>query len=112
MGRGSGIAMNCGVGRRCGWDPTLLWPWLWCRPAAVAPFQPLAWELPHAVGAALKSRGKKRKKEKETLQSRTLTMKAKCFDRGPWENITVPLCSLVPVFRDILSSQLPIEVEG
>ena len=26
---------------------------LWCRPAATAPIQPLAWELPYAVGAAL-----------------------------------------------------------
>ena len=28
-------------------DPVL--PWLWCRPAAVAPIQPLAWELAYAV---------------------------------------------------------------
>ena len=27
---------------------------LWCRPAAVAPSRPLAWEPPYAVGAALK----------------------------------------------------------
>ena len=32
------------VGRRCGWDPALLW--LWWRPAAAAPIQPLAWEPP------------------------------------------------------------------
>ena len=25
-------------------DPVLLW--LWCRPAAIAPIRPLAWELP------------------------------------------------------------------
>ena len=31
-------------------DPKLLW--LWCRLAAVAPIQPLAWEPPYA--AALK----------------------------------------------------------
>ena len=30
--------------------------WLWCRPAGVAPIQPLAWELPYATGAALKSK--------------------------------------------------------
>ena len=30
----SGIAMSCGIGRRCCWDPTLLW--LWCRLAAAA----------------------------------------------------------------------------
>ena len=35
-------------------DPALLW--LWRRPAAVALIQPLAWELPHAVGLALKSK--------------------------------------------------------
>ena len=35
--------------------------WIWCcggcgcRPAAVAPIQPLAWELPYAVPAALKT---------------------------------------------------------
>ena len=27
-------------------DPALLW--LWCRPAAIAPIQPLAWEPPYA----------------------------------------------------------------
>ena len=43
--------MSCGVGRRCGSDPALLWPW--CRPVATAPIRPLAWEPPYAVGAAL-----------------------------------------------------------
>ena len=33
--------------------PVLLW--LWCRPAATAPMRPLAWKLPYALGAALKS---------------------------------------------------------
>jgi len=37
-------------------DPVLLW--LWCRLAAVAPIQPLAWEPPYAVGVALKSKKK------------------------------------------------------
>ena len=36
---------------------------LWCRPAATAPIQLLAWEPPYAVGAALK-RQKRREKEK------------------------------------------------
>ena len=45
--------------RHCrGSDLALLW--LWCRPAAVAPIRPLAWEPPHAVGAALKKKKKKR----------------------------------------------------
>ena len=37
--------------------------WLWCRPAAVAPIQPLAWEPPYASGMALKrQKGPKTKK--------------------------------------------------
>ena len=28
--------------------------WLWRRPAATAPIQPLAWEHPYVAGAALK----------------------------------------------------------
>ena len=44
--------LACGVGRGRGSDPPLLW--LWCRPAAVAPIRPLAWELPYAPPVALK----------------------------------------------------------
>ena len=42
--------MSCGVGRRRGSDPALLW--LWRRPVATAPIGPLAWEPPYAAGAA------------------------------------------------------------
>ena len=34
-------------------NPALLW--LWCRPVATAPIRPLAWELPYATDAALKT---------------------------------------------------------
>ena len=44
----SGVAVSCGLGRRHGLDPALLW--LWCRPAAL--IRPLAWEPPYAVVAA------------------------------------------------------------
>ena len=44
--------MNCSAGRRLSSDLMLLW--LWHRPAAVAPIYPLAWELPCAMGVALK----------------------------------------------------------
>ena len=37
--------MSCGVGRRCGLDPALLWLWL---------IRPLSWEFSCAAGAALK----------------------------------------------------------
>ena len=53
--------MSCSVGHRHGSDPTLLW--LWCRPEATALIQPLAWELPYVMGAALK-RQKDQKKVK------------------------------------------------
>ena len=43
-------------------DPTLLW--LWCRLAAAAPIQPLAWEPPHATGTALKRQKTKDKTKK------------------------------------------------
>ena len=46
----SSVAVTYGVGCRCSSDPELLWLWL----AAVAPIRPLAWELPHAAGVALK----------------------------------------------------------
>ena len=46
--------MSCGVGCRQRSDPVLLW--LWCRPAAAAPIQPLVWEPPYALGAALKNK--------------------------------------------------------
>ena len=42
--------MSCGVGRRRGSDPALLW--LWRRLVATAPIGPLAWESPYATGAA------------------------------------------------------------
>ena len=58
--------MSCGVGRRHSLDSVLLW--LWCRPAAVAPIRPLAWELPYATGCGPK---KKKKKKKETLENST-----------------------------------------
>ena len=52
--------MRGGVGHRHGSDLVLLW--LWQRPAAVAWIPPLAWELPYAVGVALKKKKKKKLK--------------------------------------------------
>ena len=56
------IAMSCGVGQRRGSDLALLW--LWCRPTATAPIQPLVWEPPYAAGVALK---KSKNKQKITI---------------------------------------------
>ena len=43
------------ISHRCGSDPVLLWL------AAAALIGPLAWELPYAVGAAVKKKKKKKK---------------------------------------------------
>ena len=51
--------MSYGVGRRRGSDLMLLW--LWCRLATVAVIGLLAWELPYAVGTALKKKNAKKK---------------------------------------------------
>ena len=61
MGEGSGIAVSCGVGRRCSSDPAVLW--LWGRLVATVFFGPPALEPTHATGAALKRRKGERKKE-------------------------------------------------
>ena len=53
------VATSCHIGRGRGSDLALLW--LWCRPAAVAPIRPLAWELPYAAGVALKRQKTKKK---------------------------------------------------
>ena len=51
-------------------DPALLW--LWRRPVATAPIQPLAWEPPYAAGAAQEiattTKDKKTKKQKNKLK--------------------------------------------
>ena len=59
VGKGSGVALNCGVGCRYSSDPTLLWH----RLAATAPIWPLGWELPYATDAALKKKKKRKKGE-------------------------------------------------
>ena len=51
--------MSVGIGHRSGLDLALLW--LWGRPAATAPIQPLAWEPPFAIGVAPKKAKKKKK---------------------------------------------------
>ena len=54
--------MSCGLGVRAGLDHALLW--LWRRLVAIALIQPLAWEPPHAVGAAQEIATKKKKDKK------------------------------------------------
>ena len=80
VGEGSSIALSCSVGCRRGLNLVLLC--LWCRPAAVAPIQPLAWELPPAAGAALKKAKKKKKRKRRTsleIQQQLSKLKCVCF---------------------------------
>ena len=58
VGEAFGVAVSCGLDHRCNADPLFLW--LWCSLAAVAPIQPLAWELPYATCTALKIKIKKK----------------------------------------------------
>ena len=58
MGRESGVAISCGVVFRHSLDPCLLW--LCGRPAAVVLIQLLDWEIPYALGVALKRKKKKK----------------------------------------------------
>ena len=53
--------MSCGVGRRRGSDPALLW--LWYMLVAVALTGPLAWEPPYDTGAALEKTKKQKNKK-------------------------------------------------
>ena len=49
--------MSCGVGRRRGSDPALLWFWRW--PASTAPIRPLAWEPPYVAAGAAQEKAKR-----------------------------------------------------
>ena len=64
VGGASGIALRCGAGCRRGSDPALLWS----RSAAAVPIQPLAWELPNAESADLKSK-KTNKQTKNNMEN-------------------------------------------
>ena len=64
--------MSSGVGRRHRSDPMLLW--LWCRPAATAPLQPLAWKPPYATSVALKVFFFFKKRERQECQVSGITL--------------------------------------
>ena len=91
VGGGSGVAMSCGIGQRCGSEPALLW--LWHRPATIAPIQPQVWELPYAVSAALKkAHTHKKKKERERL-----FLSFSHLESGEWEPRWVTSLSLIGI---------------
>ena len=68
----------------CRWK-TQLWSevlWLWCRPAAVAPIQPLAWEPPYVTGADLKSKTQKQKQKTNKQNQISWCVDSFCNDTG------------------------------
>ena len=79
-----GIDASCSVSCRCGLDLVLLW--LWCRPAAAALIQPLAWELPCATSVALKRKPKpKPKPKKKNKQTNQKTPEDQLWGTFGWE---------------------------
>ena len=54
--------------------------WLWCKLAATALIQLLAWELPYATGAALKR--PKNKKEFPVVVQQLMNLTSICEDEG------------------------------
>ena len=66
--------MSCGVGRRCGSNPVLLW--LWCRLATTALIRPLAWEPPYATGANQEIAKKEKKIIKSVLSDMSIATQA------------------------------------
>ena len=69
--------MGCSVGLRHSSDPMLLW--LWLRLVATAPIRPLVWELPYAVGVALKKAKKKKKKKKKKRKRNSWKCATECM---------------------------------
>ena len=73
--------MSCGVGHGRVSDLALLW--LWCRPTAIAPIQPRAWETPYAVGVALKKEKQKTRWDNQYAHSL----------RDRYQNVNVLICN-------------------
>ena len=102
VGYGSGVAVSCGVGRRCSSNLALLW--LWCRPPAAAPIQPLPWELHMPTGAALKGQKQKTLKTKKPW-SHHHPLPCR-ITSSPSESIRLVTSSVSISFRPLLSGLL------
>ena len=92
------MAVSCGVGRRCGSYPALLW--LWCRLAATALIRLLAWEPPYATGTVLEKAKRQQQKKKIRnfpLQSPSFTLDP-CSLYQPLPSSTTPTQPLKTAF--------------
>ena len=68
--------LNYGKGHGYGSDLVLLW--LWCRLAAVALIQPLAWEFPYATGEV----ALRKKKDKKKIFMKQYNLQFKSSPKG------------------------------
>ena len=84
--------MSYGVSCRHGLDPLLLW--LWHRLEAAALIQPLAWELPYAAGATLKSKNKTKQNKKQNKNQKE------------WKGSLQPSWKTDRLMEDILSGMV------
>ena len=89
-------AVSCGVGCRCGSDPTLLW--LCYRLAAAAPNGSLAWGPPYTSDMDLKRQKKKKKKADVSLFSHSSKLSGNSY----------PLPKSWPVVREVNKSGSPL----
>ena len=97
--------MSCGVGCRGGSDLALLW--LWHRLAVVAPIQPLAWEPPYDMGAALKR--KKNEEEEEERKTEEIKKELGVFVKNTLCLLTLNICyptNLAILFLDIYAAEM------
>ena len=76
--------MSCGIGSRRGSDLVLLW--LCHRLSATARIQPLDWEPPYAVGAALNRQKTKKKKLLVSYSFAFFFFKDRCLEMGCCKN--------------------------
>ena len=83
--------MGCGIGQRHGSDPALLW--LWRRPAATARIRPLAWEPPHAAGAALEKTKRQKQTNKPTKSHFSYGWTAE-YAANPAQNVIVEVSDI------------------
>ena len=63
------------------------WLWLWCRPVAMAPIGPLAWDPPYAAGVALEMAEKKKKRKKRIKDLRIRVKMLKLIEENVGANL-------------------------
>ena len=78
---------------RHGSDPVLLL-WLPCRPAAVAPIRPLAWELSYEAGAALKNKNQTKSNKKKVVEQRFESLSSFRATTSPKNTCMKAFCSV------------------